>query len=253
MADGTQQPPQTSNGWAQPVPKVKVSHVPEGAVNLNVDGRQLSGPLQGFGPMWQKTYSIVLPPGTATPEEAIRVWKENFTDFWLPGDHFYGPLSGLNPGDVALINSKESVPGGLLKLSTGVMVVYADDTSFTLMTTQGHPFSGWVTFSSYEAEGGTRVQAQVLMRANDPMWEFGMRFLGGHRTEDRIWQHTLSSVAAHFGVAAPISTEIVCVDKKIQWGRAGNIWQNAGIRSGMYMTVSPFLRFRSAVRGSRRA
>lgn len=245
-----QQTPKAPGGWAQPVPKVKVSHVPDGAINLNVDGRQLTGPLQGFGPMWQKTYSIALPAGTATPEEAISAWKENFKDFWMPGDHFYAPLSGISPGEVALINS--SAPGGL-KLSTGVMVVYADDTSFTLMTTQGHPFSGWVTFSSFEDADGTRVQAQVLMRANDPMWEFGMRFLGGHRQEDRIWQHTLSALAAHFGHTVSVSTDLICVDRKMQWRRAGNIWHNAGIRSGMYMTVSPFLRFRSAVRGSRRA
>jgi hypothetical protein len=239
--------------WASQTDVARVTTIPKGARNLNVDGRAAVGPLQGFGPMWQKTNSITLPPGVATPEEVIRVWKENFRDFWLPGDHFYAPLAGLNPGEVALINSRESVPGGLMKLSTGVMVVYADDTSFTLMTTQGHPFSGWVTFSSFEEDGGTRVQAQVLMRANDPMWEFGMRFLGGHRTEDRIWQHTLSSVAGYFGVQSDVTTDILCVDKKLQWSRARNIWHNAGIRSGLYITVYPFVRFRAAVRGSRRA
>jgi hypothetical protein len=253
MTEQRDAPSPSPSGWAEPTPKVKLSSVPEGAMNLNVEGRQLSGPLQGFGPMWQKTYSMVLPAGTASPEEAIQVWKENFKDFWLPGDHFYAPLAGLKPGEVALINSRESVPGGLMKLSTGVMVVYSDDTSFTLMTTQGHPFSGWVTFSAFEEGDGTKVQAQVLMRANDPMWEFGMRFLGGHKTEDRIWQHTLSSVAAHFGQQVDVNTELVCVDKKLQWGRAKNIWHNAGIRSGLYLTVYPFVRFRSAVRSSRRA
>lgn len=252
MTDQTEAPSPTPSGWAQPTSKVKLSNVPEGAMNLNVEGRQLNGPLQGFGSMWQKTYSMTLPPETASPEEVIQAWKENFTDFWLPGDHFYAPLTGLNPGEVALINSRETVPGGLMKLSTGVMVVYSDDTSFTLMTTQGHPFSGWVTFSAFEEGDGTKVQAQVLMRANDPMWEFGMRFLGGHKMEDRIWQHTLTSLAAHFGQQADVNTELVCVDKKLQWGRAGNIWHNAGIRSGLYMTVYPFVRFRSAVRSSRR-
>jgi hypothetical protein len=235
-------------GWARHDSAPRVTHVPEGAVNLNVDGRRLTGPLQGFGPMWQKTYSITL-PSSIEPADVIKTWKDNFKDFWLPGDHFYAPLTGINPGETALINS--SAPGGL-KLSTGVMVVYADDTSFTLMTAQGHPFSGWVTFSAYSVEEGTRVQAQVLMRANDPIWEFGMRFLGGHRQEDRIWAYTLRSVAAHYMLEVDVTTDILCVDRKIQWGRAKNIWHNAGVRSGLYMTVSPFVRFRSAVRSSRR-
>ena len=37
-----------------------------------------------------------------------------------------------------------------MKLSTGVMVLYADDESFTLMTPQGHMFAGWITFSRHE-------------------------------------------------------------------------------------------------------
>ena len=35
-----------------------------------------------------------------------------------------------------------------MPLSTGVLVLYADDESFTLMTPQGHVFAGWITFSS---------------------------------------------------------------------------------------------------------
>ena len=52
-----------------------------------------------------------------------------------------------------------------MKLSTGVLVIYADDESFTLMTPQGHMFAGWITFSAYEEDGGTVAQAHVLMRA----------------------------------------------------------------------------------------
>lgn len=238
-----------AGNWAQPNSQVKVSNIPKGAINLNVDGRRLSGPLQGFGPMWQKTYRIKIPARVAEPAEVITAWKEHFTDFWMPGDHFYAPLSGLAPGEVALINS--SAPGGV-PLSTGVMVVYADDVSFTLMTTQGHPFSGWVTFSADTDGDDTTVQAQVLMRANDPMWEMGMRFLGGHRQEDRIWQHTLQAVAEHFKVDAPVLTDVTCVDRKLQWKRAGNMWHNAGIRSGLYLVASPLLHFRAAVRATRR-
>src|SRR3954464_7670356 len=47
--------------WAKSVSRLKVSEVPEGAINLNVSGKRLTGPIQGFGKMWQKTYQIRLP------------------------------------------------------------------------------------------------------------------------------------------------------------------------------------------------
>lgn len=238
-----------SSAWAEPVPKVRLSHIPEGAMHVNVEGRRLSGPLQGFGPLWQKTYSIRLEGVEVSPQDVIRTWKEHFPEFWPPQNHFYAPLAGIQPGEVALINS--SLPGGM-PLSTGVLVIYSDEESFTLMTTQGHPFSGWVTFSARKEEDGVTVaQAQVLMRANDPVYEIGMR-LGGHRQEDRLWQHTLGSVAGHFGVTGEVQTERVCVDRKLQWRRARNLWHNAGMRSTMYLVASPAIRARQAVRGSRR-
>ena len=82
-----------------------------------------------------------------------------------------------------------------MKLSTGVMVLYADDESFTLMTPQGHMFAGWITFSASERDGETVAQAQVLVRAADPIFELGLA-LGGHHQEDLFWQHTLRAVAA---------------------------------------------------------
>ena len=35
--------------WAQQASKVKVPRAPTGALNLNVEGRRVIGPLQGFG------------------------------------------------------------------------------------------------------------------------------------------------------------------------------------------------------------
>ena len=65
------------------------------------------------------------------------------------------------------------------------------------MTPQGHMFAGWITFSATEVDGDTVAQAQVLMRASDPIFELGLT-LGGHKQEDRFWQHTLTALAAHF-------------------------------------------------------
>ena len=56
------------------------------------------------------------------PQELISTWKQNFPKFWPDGNRFYAPLTGIEPGEVALINAR--MPGKMT-LSTGVMVMYA--------------------------------------------------------------------------------------------------------------------------------
>ncbi|RZT16816.1 hypothetical protein EV649_4349 [Kribbella sp. VKM Ac-2569] len=227
--------------WAKMVSRLKVSQVPEGAMNLNVDGRQLTSPIQGFGKMWQKTYVVRLPSERVAPTELIATWRKDFGDFWPPGNHFYAPLTGIEPGEVALLNMK--VPG--MKLSTGVMVLYADEESFTLMTPQGHMFAGWITFSAAQQDDATVVQAQVLMRASDPIFELAL-VMGGHRQEDQFWIQTLGNVAAHFGHPdATVDTKVVCVDRKRQWSRWRNVWHSSAIRSAIYMAEAPIRGARS--------
>jgi hypothetical protein len=210
--------------------------VPRGARNLNVDGRSLVGPLQGFGQMWQKTYMIRLEGADVSPAEVISVWKQNFAQYWPRRNYFYGPITGIAPGEVALLNV---VVAGM-PLSTGVMVLYADDESFTFMTPQGHIFAAWITFSSFcAADGVTAAQVQMLLRANDPIYETGLRF-GAHGVEDRFWSHTLRSLAAHFGVTnAPVAQTRVCIDRRMQWRYARNIWDNAAVRTMIYILSSP--------------
>ena len=221
--------------WAKSVSRLEVTDVPDGAVNLNVDGRRLASPIQGFGKMWQKTYQVRVPSERVSATELITAWKENFPEFWPEGNHFYGALTGIAPGDVALLNM--TMPGRM-KLSTGVMVLYADDESFTLMTPQGHMFAGWITFSASEAGDHTVAQAQVLMRASDPIFEMGLT-MGGHKQEDRFWQHTLTALAAHFGHEGEVDTRVVCVDKRRQWSKWSNVWHSAAIRSTLYTMGAP--------------
>ncbi len=222
--------------WAKQVATLNVSEVPEGAVNLNVEGRRLAGPVQGFGKMWQKTYQVRLPAETVGPEELIATWKARFPQFWPDGNHFYAPLTGIAPGEVALIGM--TLPGRM-KLSTGVMVLYADEESFTLMTPEGHMLAGWITFSATSAGEETVAQAQVLMRASDPIFELGLA-MGGHKQEDRFWHHTLTGVATHFGhPGAEVDTQVVCVDRRRQWKRWRNVWHSSAIRSTMYTMGAP--------------
>ena len=229
--------------WAKSVSKLKVEQAPAGAVNLNVEGRQVVGPLQGFGQLWQKTYSVRLNGAEASPRELIKTWKENFEKFWPEGSRFYAPIAGIAPGEVAIINLTQ--PGGMV-LSTGIMVLYADDESFTFMTPEGHMLSGWITFSGFEEDGATVAQVQVLIRANDPLWEFAMRLIGFKR-EDQFWLATLESLARHFGVSGHAQMTATVVDPRRQWSQAKNIWHNAAIRSAVYATASPLRWLRGLV------
>ena len=224
-----------ATNWAKSVSHLNVSEVPEGAVNINVEGRRLASPIQGFGKMWQKTYQVRLPAERVSVVDLIAIWKQRFPDFWPEGNGFYGPLTGIEPGDVALLNM--ALPGKM-KLSTGVMVLYADEESFTLMTPQGHMFAGWITFSATESDGHTVAQAQVLMRASDPIFELGLT-LGGHKQEDVFWDQTLTALAAHFDHQGEVDTKVVCVDNKRQWSRWRNVWHSSAIRSTLYMLGAP--------------
>ncbi len=222
--------------WAKNVSRLNVSSIPDGAVNINVEGRRPAGPFQGFGKMWQKTYQVRLPSEAGRATDLIATWKVRFPEFWPDRNRFYAPLTGIQPGEVALLNL--AMPGKM-KLSTGVLVLYADDESFTLMTPQGHMFAGWITFSATDEDDGVVAQVQVLMRASDPIFELGL-VLGGHRQEDQFWQQTLTRLATHHGYPdAPVDTKVVCVDKKRQWSKWRNVWHSSAIRSSIYMLGAP--------------
>ena len=144
------------------------------------------------------------------------LWKERFTTFWPKGQRFYAPLSGILPGEVALLEIAP-VPGAPVKFSTGVLVLYADDESFTFMTPEGHILSAWITFSARRDGDVTIAQAQALERPSDPFDELAY-MLGGNRMNNRFWETTLRNLATAVGVATPVvDTQIVCIDKKRQW------------------------------------
>lgn len=226
--------PRNAGSWAQPVDRMSVGEVPSEAINLNVAGRRPMSPLQGFGQLWQKTYRIELDDPSVSPETLITEWKGHFPEFWPSGNRFYGSVSGVAPGDVVVLNV--AGPGGM-RLSTGIRVIYADEESFSFMTPEGHMFAGMITFSSYEESGHTIAQIQALIRANDPVYELSFRLGFGHKAEDVFWQQTLKNLAAHLKTSGSVSQRNVLVDKKVQWTEAKNVWQNAAIRTVIYMPV----------------
>lgn len=221
--------------WARPVSKLKVTDVPSGAVSLNVEGRQVVGPLQGFGQLWQKTYRVRLSGSDLSSAEVIGFLKENLPELMPRNARFYPSVSGVRPGEVVLINATlPGVPGGI---ATGVMVLYSDNESFTLMCPEGHPEAGWNTFSAYNEGDSIVVQIQSLARANDPIFEFGFRFMGGAKEQERTWHYVLTGLAKHYGMDAPVRMNRALVDGKLQWSQAKNVWFNSAVRSMLYTPV----------------
>jgi hypothetical protein len=219
------------DNWAKPV-KTLDADDRAGAISGNVRGRRLNAANGGFGRLFQKTFTVRIGPAV-TPQAVIATWKTRFGDFWPKGQRMFLPATGITPGEVGIINA--SIPGAPT-MATGVLVIYADDVSFSFMSPEGHPFAGPLTFSAHADERGETVaQVQELTRASDPFWELTMLVpVLGERMQNDIWRSTLANLARAFDAAdATVTSKIVLVDGHWQWRNAKNIWQNAAIRSGL--------------------
>jgi pyruvate/2-oxoglutarate dehydrogenase complex dihydrolipoamide dehydrogenase (E3) component/anti-anti-sigma regulatory factor len=212
--------------WAKPVSELFVPAVPKEARNLNVNGLRAVGPVNGFGQLCQKVFRLRICDTAISPEQAIEVLKENFPSFQPSFNRFYPSPGGIQAGEIVLIDS--STPGG--PVSTGVMILYADERSFTFNTPQGHPECGFVSFSAHEESEGTLVQIFGLARASDPVYEAAFRLVGS-RIQTRIWTHVLTSLALYFGVPVDITLDQECVDTRLRWSQIGNVYYNAQIRT----------------------
>ncbi len=220
--------------WAKPVDRLVVPEMPPQAINRNMQGRKVVGPVDGFGQLWQKTYRLTIDKPGLSPQKVIKTLKQNLPAFQPPYNRFYPSPRGIAPGEVVAIDS--STPGG--PVSTGVLVLYADDVSFTLMTPQGHPESGFVTFSAFEEKGKITAQIMGLARSNDFIYEAAFRAVGS-KMQVNIWKTVLTSLAKYLEIPADVTVEPVCIDKRLQWSQTGNVWYNAQIRTLFYM---PFRR-----------
>lgn len=236
-----------NSNWAQPVSRLKASQVPPGAINLNVEGRQVTGPFHGFGQLWQNTYRVRLDGVALSPEEVMQVWLRKFAQLQPPENHFHFSSDTVQPGDLIFIDTfLPTYPGskGVIPLASGVMVMYMDSTSMTVITPEGHPEAGWNTFSTYLEDGTVIAQIQSYARAADPIYEFGLRFMGGARVQESTWKHVLTALANELNCSAPVEMSKVCLDPSLQWSAAKNVWKNAGLRTMLHRLSTPFTRSR---------
>lgn len=228
--------PRDVGHWASKVDRLGITGEAS-PYGYNVVGRKVAGPQQGFGRMWQRTYTVDLGSAVA-PAALVADWRSHFGDFWPKGGIFHGALTGIEPGDVAPL---EVGAAHGPKLATGVLVLYADDEAFTFITPEGHMFAGLITFSAEDVAGSTQAQVRILMRTSDPLFEAGWPVM--RRGESTFWKATLRNVAASHGVrgADPVErTE--CVDPHRLWRNWTNVRHNAAIRSVLHLLTRPLRR-----------
>lgn len=222
--------PRDAAYWAKNVERLQVSD-PRDPHGYNIQGKRVAGPMNGFGRLWQRTYTADLGIAVA-PEVLIADWRAHFGDYWPRMGRFHGSVSAIQPGDVTALTA-----GGV---TTGIMVLYADDTSFTFLTPEGHMFAAMITFSAdTDADGRTTAQIRMLLRCSDPLFETMWPL--ARRGEDVFWPGVLRNLAAAHGVDAVVVTEdTVCVDRRRLWANWRNIRHNAGIRTVTHTLAAPF-------------
>jgi hypothetical protein len=228
--------------WAKPVHHLHPENVPPGMPILNVDGHHVSGALQGFGPMWQATYRVRLSGVAVSPAQVVADWKINFAEFQPPENRVYPSLHGVQPGEMVFFDLNMFHAPGMKQLTpmqSGVMILYADDEQFTVMTPEGFPISGWNTFSAFVEDDVTVAQVQGLYRTTDPIYEIGMRLFGGAHDQEQTWIHVLTQLAARWNVSGQVNLTKTCLDQKMQWRFAKNVWHNAMFRTLLYNAGAP--------------
>jgi pyruvate/2-oxoglutarate dehydrogenase complex dihydrolipoamide dehydrogenase (E3) component/anti-anti-sigma regulatory factor len=221
-------------GWTRSVGRLLIRGIPVGAMNINVHGRQTTGPVKGFGQLWDKKYRLRIQDTSLEPQQVISIWRSEFPNFWPAGNRlFTSGEAAITPGTGAVLNLR--LPGGLV-LATGLMVIYADETSFSFITIQGHVISGWITFSSFRENSSTTIQVHPIFRTSDPLMELGFRF-GAAKEEDQFWHRTLGNLSSRLGAQGKVEQQEVLVDPRVQWSELKNLWYSAAIRSSLYMPL----------------
>jgi hypothetical protein len=231
--------------FSPPLETIPDDSVREGPAKTTVEGRRTQGPAMGFGQLWEKNFHARFRDPNLRPSVVMDAWKDNLHLFWPKGNRFYPSVFGIVPGAVG-VGELSPAPG--VKLSVGLLVLYADEKSFTFLTAEGHMFAGWVTFSCETEDGRTAAHIRIQMRANDPLYEVGL-LLGGHNTEERFWVSTLMALGHHFGEDLSVHTEAELLDPHRQWSKASNIRYNAGILTTLHRLAAPVRWMTGRVRG----
>ena len=167
------------SGWMGEAGRAVHVDEPRRGAGLNVEGRRLSGAIQGFGPCGRRRTASGWRGASVTPAEVVAEWKRDYPAFWP--DQLESPSRArrLEPGDVGLIKPVRAAAA--VHRGDGM---YADEESFAFALPEGHIFAGWITFSAFDDGGTTVAQVQPFFRTSDPLYDVIFRVYFD-RKEDR--------------------------------------------------------------------
>ena len=206
-----------------------------GAKDDTVTGKRVAGPVQGFGQLWQKTFASASTARTRRRRRSSRSGRR------LPRVLAEGQPFSRRWRASPRARSRCSRSAGARRagqLSTGVMVIYADDESFTFMTPEGH-LSAWITFSARRDGDVTDRPGPGARAAGDPFDELAY-MLGGNRQNNRFWQAHPAQPGAHSGSPSRPSTMQACASTATASGatRATSV-NSATLRSARRTLTAP--------------
>ena len=134
----------------------------------------------------------------------------------------------------------QPMPGAPVRLSTGVIVLYADDESFTFMTPEGHTLSAWITFSARSRWrcGRRRRRRRSSGRPTRSTRSPTCSAATARTTSSGRRRCATSRIMV--GVPEPVvDVQVACIDGNRQWRYWRNVRNSATIRSARRTVTAP--------------
>lgn len=161
-------------------------------------GARLSPASAGKGPLLQRDYWAVFEDSPLRPRALIDAVAERFCEF-PPEElvHFEPAAPGVASG--CLLVGEDLAIRIRGAGECGVRVVHRDDNSFTLLTLEGHPEAGRITFGAYPNDEGD-VVFHIRSRARASSSLRYVEFLAlGDAMQTNTWADFINNVAATIG------------------------------------------------------
>ena len=198
-SDAADQPRRRELG--PPVDRLSAAGV-AGAKDDAVTGKRVSGPAPGVRPaLAEDVHASGSTASDMTPQAVIATWKDDFPTFWPKGSGSTLPCPGSRRAKSPFSISRRC-PVSPVKLSTGVLVLYADDESFTFMTPEGHTLSAWITFSA-RRDGDVTSPRPRHWSDRPTRSTISPTCSAATSQNNKFWQATLHNLATTVGVRRP--------------------------------------------------
>ena len=172
------------------------------------DGAGIQGAERGNGPLVHRRYDIVLEGVTLVPAELLRLVRQHLTEL---APSALADFVKSHGEDMLLAVGDEYQITMLGPWNGAVRVVEVGRQSFTLVTLDGHPEAGHITFSvrhDIVHPGACTVRVESWARARNALVRAAYSLGPGQQMQTEVWVTFLQRVAALVGIGTPGTVEI---------------------------------------------